>query len=507
MGADAPVLELRGASKRFGAVQALADVSLTLRAGRVTALCGENGAGKSTLSSIASGLLRPDAGEILVDGIPVTFGSARDAYEAGVRLAPQELVLCPNLSVAENISVGRLPGTAGILDVGRMREIAVERLGRLGHPIPVDAPVADLSVVDQACVQIARAVAPGARVLIVDEPTAPMSDLEAERFLAMLQRLVAGGLAVVYVSHRLDEVFRLADDVVVLRDGRVVADWPRAEVDRGRLVRAMVGDRDLSVARRTGARGEAALKVSGLRYRRVRDVSFTAHEGEILALYGIAGSGREDVGLAVVGAARREAGEVEVRGRAVATFRKAIDAGVGYVPAERRAQGLVLGMSVRENLTLAMLGQLSRAAVVRARDERRTAVEWIQNLSIATPSREQPVGLLSGGSQQKVLLARWLAAGSRVLVLEEPTRGVDVATKAEIYRLLRRLADDGGAILVVSSDVEEVAAVADRTIVLRDGIVTGEFVGADEATIAEAALLDDAHAGGRPLATAAGGAR
>jgi len=488
--ADAPIFELRGISKRFGAVRALVDVSVQLYAGRVTALCGENGAGKSTLSSIASGLLRPDAGEILVDGEPVTFGSVRDAYDVGVRIAPQELVLCPNLTVAENIGIGRLPGRAGLLDAGRMRAVAAERLARIGHPISPDAPVGELSVVDQACVQIARSVAPGARVLIVDEPTAPMSDSEAERFLAMVQRLAADGLAIVYVSHRLDEVFRLAHDVVVLRDGRLVASWPRDEVDRTRLVRAMVGDRDLTVVNRRGDRGEPALRVRRLRYRRARDVTFTAHAGEILAVYGIAGSGREDVGLAIVGAARRESGDVQVRGRSVTAFRQAIDAGVGYVPAERRAQGLVLGMSVRENLTLAMLGQLSRAMVIRAREERSTAADWVRNLSIATPSPEKLVGLLSGGSQQKVLLARWLAAGSRVLVLEEPTRGVDVATKAEIYRLLRRLSDDGGAILVVSSDVEEVVAVADRTIVLRDGLVAGEFVGADEATIAEAALLD-----------------
>jgi rhamnose transport system ATP-binding protein len=487
-----PVLALRGVSKRYGTVQALDGVSVELRRGRIVALCGENGAGKSTLSAIAAGLVRPDAGALELDGEPVVFGSAREAHEAGVRIAPQELVVCPNLTVAENVGLGRFPRRGPVLDGAALRRVAIERLQQLGHPIDPDAVAGELTVVEQACVQIARAVAPGVRVLIVDEPTAPMSDAEADRFMTMIRRLADEGLAIVYVSHRLDEAFRLADEIVVLRDGRLVAAWPRDEVDRGMLVRAMVGDRDLTVARRRGARGgHAVLRVEGLASRRLREASFTVHRGEIVGVYGIAGSGREDLGPAVVGAQRPDDGRVHAGETVIRDVRTAIAAGVGFVPAERRTQGLILERSVGENVTLGMLRRLARWLVMRAGEERRTAQDWIDRLAIATPSPSKPVGLLSGGSQQKVVLARWLAAGSRVLVLDEPTRGVDVATKAEIYRLLRGLADDGGAVLVITSDVEEVVAVSDRTLVLRRGRIVRELHHTTEAEVAESALIED----------------
>lgn len=486
-----PLFELRGVSKSFGAVRALRDVSLGLRWGAVTALCGENGAGKSTLAAVCAGLLRPDYGELRLDGLPVVFDSPADAHKSGIRIAPQELVLCPNLSVAENICLGDSPGRGGIIDRSAMRAVATERLDRLGHPISPEMLVGDLTIVEKAFVQVARAIAPGERVLIVDEPTAPMSSREADLLMSMIQRLAADGLAIVYVSHRLDEVFRLADDVVVLRDGQLIASWPRRDTSPAMLVRAMVGDRDLTLAdRRERQDGEEALIVDNLRYRAVHDVSFTLRFGEILAVYGILGSGREDLGVAVVGAVKRGAGRVVAKGRVLKGFHDAISSGIGYVPPERRAQGLVLGMSVRENLTLAMLSKLAPATVMRSRRERVVAQAWIRRLAIATPTSETPVGFLSGGSQQKVLLGRWLAAEKRVLVLEEPTRGVDVATKAEIYRLLRLLADGGGAILIISGDVQEVVAVGDRVLVLRGGTVAAEFTGADETTVAEVALLE-----------------
>jgi ABC-type sugar transport system ATPase subunit len=487
-----PVLTFRSVSKRYGAVRALQDVNAEIHRGRVVALCGENGAGKSTFAAVAAGLIRPDEGELLLDGKVVTFGSARDAQQAGVRLIPQELVLCPNLTAAENIGIGKLPARAGIVDMGAARRVARERLGRLGSQLDPDASVSTLSVAEQASVQIARAIAPGVRVLVVDEPTAPMSNAEADRFMTMIKNLADEGIAIVYVSHRLGEVVRLADEVLVLRDGERVAGWSRGAVDRAAIVRAMVGDRDMSVVHRRGAaRGAPVLVAEGLARGRVRDASITLHEGEILAVYGIAGSGREDLALALAGAARRQAGTVCVRGRPIAHLRDAISAGVGLVPAERRSQGLIPERSVRENVTLAMLSQLSRATVIRRAKELRTANHWIARLAIATSSPDKPVRQLSGGSQQKVLLARWLAAGSRVLILDEPTRGVDIATKAEIYRLLRGLADEGGAVLAITSDVEEVIALADRTLVMRDGNIVRELTDTTEAEVAEAALVAD----------------
>ncbi len=486
-----PVLVVDSVNKAYGAVEALKDVSLSVAAGEVVALCGENGAGKSTLARTVAGLVRPDTGRILVDGVERHLGSVVDAHAAGIRIAPQELTLAPSLSVAENICMGRLPRRAlGIVDRGAMRELARARLRDLGIAIDVDRPVERLSVLHKTLVQIARSMTPGARLLIVDEPTAPMSGPEVDQLLAVLGRLTSAGIAVLYISHRLDEVFRIADRVAVLRDGRLVADFPRARLTRSALADAMVGGRSLEIGHRSAtATDQVALSVRGLTAGNMRDLTFVVRTHEIVAIYGVSGSGREDVGMAIIGGVPSEAGGVEVAGQVVVGGpRHAFDAGLGYVPSERRSQGLVPEFSIRENLTLAVLRRLTRHGVLDRSAERAMVGTWMSHLRIAAPSSDVGVMRLSGGNQQKVLLARWLAHGSRVLVLEEPTRGVDIATKAEIYRIIRQLADGGVAVLVISSDLEEVALVADRVLVLRDGWLAAELRGATESEIARVAL-------------------
>lgn len=486
-----PVLLVSHLVKRFGAVEALRDVSLRVDPGEVVALCGENGAGKSTLARAVAGLLRPDSGSIAVDGVERHLGSVAESYAAGIRIAPQELTLAPNLSVAENISMGHLPRRLGVLvDGSVMRRQATERLADLGIELDVDRRVERLSVLQKTFVQIAHSMTPGARLLIVDEPTAPMSGPEVDQLLAVLGRLTATGIAVLYISHRLDEVFRIADRAVVLRDGRLVADFDRASLTREALAGAMVGERSLDIGHRNAAPTDAeALRVEHLASSTLRDLSFSVRTHEIVAIYGVSGSGREAVGMAIIGALPASGGEVRVQGQPVAGGpRAAFDAGLGYVPAERRSQGLIPEFSIRENLSLAVLRRLSRFGLLDRRAERRLVGHWMDALRIVAPSSEVRVTRLSGGNQQKVLLARWLAHQSSVLILEEPTRGVDIATKAEIYRVLRQLADDGAGVLVISSDLEEVALVGDRVLVLRGGTLVAELRGADEAAIARAAL-------------------
>jgi rhamnose transport system ATP-binding protein len=357
-----PVLVVERITKLYGAVEALREVSLTVAPGEVVALCGENGAGKSTLARAVAGLVRPDVGRILVDGVERQLGSVAEAHAAGVRIAPQELTLAPGLSVAENISMGRLPRRAfGIVDHRAMRQLARARLADLGIDVDVDRPVERLSVLHKTLVQIARSMTPGARLFIVDEPTAPMSGPEVDQLLAVLARLTAAGIAVLYISHRLDEVFRIAQRVVVLRDGRLVADFGRAELTRTALAGAMVGGRSLEISHRTAAATERiALQIRGLRFGIVADLAFEVCTHEIVAVYGVSGSGREGIGMAIIGASPVEAGTVEIGGVAVTGGpRQAFDAGLGYVPAERRSQGLVPEFSIRENLSLAVLRRLN----------------------------------------------------------------------------------------------------------------------------------------------------
>ena len=490
----APVIDGRGLSKRFGAVQALADADLAVHEGEVVALVGENGAGKSTLVKILAGLLAPDDGELRVDGEPTTLTSARDAKAAGVRLAPQELQLALDISVTENLLLGELPvrGWPRRVDWAAAHLAAHDRLATLGAPpIDVRSTVASLSVVEKAFVQIARAMDASTRVMILDEPTAPMDSREVDQLLEVLRQITRSGTAVLYISHRLQEIFALCDRAVVLRDGAVVARFDAEEMTTDGLVDAMVSGRSTSFAheeRRTTPGTVPALAARDVRAGRVDVAALDIAPGEVAAIYGSLGSGREQIARVLVGL-EGDLGSLQLYGTGVTTTTPAIlRAGVGFVPAERRSEGLVLERPVRENLTLAMLDQLSSYAVVDRRRESRVVEEWMGALQIASDGPDAPVASLSGGSQQKVLLSRWLAAGSRVLVLEEPTRGVDVATKSEIYRTLHRHAAEGGAVLIVSSDIEEVARVSHRVLVMRRGAIVAELAGASESRIAREAM-------------------
>lgn len=489
----ATALELIDIDKRFGGVYALRKVSLRVRPGEVLALAGENGAGKSTLVGVASGRIEQDAGDMFVDGRPFTWGGPHAAAEAGIRLVPQELMLCPDLTVYENVLLGQLPRVGRVfLNQRAARAIARRRLEQLGvhGDIDIDAPVARLPVVQRAFVQIARSLTPGASVLLIDEPTAPMDARAVESFMNAVKALTASGVAIVYISHRLEEIFQLADRICVMRDGMMAAELTATQMTQQNVINAMVGGRELRALDAAPRQaGEPALVARGLAARGLVDVSLTVAVGEVLAVYGISGSGREQLGSALVGATKRTGGSVEVGGTPLkrGSVADAVAHGLGYVPAERRSQGLDLEASVASNLTLAMFRTLARLGFVRKETLERAAAAWIESLRIRTPSAATRTGSLSGGSQQKVLLARWLAAKSRVLVLEEPTRGVDVATKAEIYNLLHDMARGGAAVLVITSDIEEAAVVTDRVLVMRQGRVAAELHRPSQADLARAA--------------------
>jgi ABC-type sugar transport system ATPase subunit len=486
-------LELQRIVKHFGGVQAVRGVTVNVAHREVLALLGENGAGKSTLVGVAAGRLVPDSGQVLVDGVDITgLGPAR-ASHAGVRLVPQELMLCKDMSVVDNVLLGQQPRVGRLfLNRDAARRETRRRLAVLGvTDLDLDASVGTLSVVDQAFVQIARAFTVGTKVLLIDEPTSPMDDKEVDRFLAVLTKLKESGTSIIYISHRLDEVFRLADRAAILRDGSLVAELSGAEMTRKAVVSAMVGGRTLRDVRPEAMLeyGEVALTCEGISGRGVHRVDFTVRKGEIACIYGISGSGREEIGGLIAGAVKLKSGRVVI-GNAVVRRGSVADSvahGMGYVPAERRTQGLILESTVASNMTLAVLKRLARFGFLASSAPVAVAREWVDRLQIRTRSVKTPVGSLSGGSQQKVLLSRWLVADSEVLVLEEPTRGVDVGTKAEIYHLLGELARQGKAVLVVTSDIEEATLVSERVLVMRSGRIAGELTSPTQEELALAA--------------------
>ncbi len=491
-------MELRadGLVKRHPGVLALDGVAIAVHGGEVHAVVGENGAGKSTLMRILSGATRPDSGRITVDGRTMHFRSPREAHATGIRMIHQELSLVPALSVAENICLGAEPAWRGVVDRGRqagMAHAALQRLGQGG--LDVDTPVRSLSLAARQMTEIAKAMAQNARVLILDEPTAILAQDETDVLFAVIAQLRAAGTAVVYISHRLDEIFQIADRVTVLRDGRVVSTSPVASITRGDIVRQMVG-RELSAGYPApgGVPGEELLRLDDVSTGPVHQASLTVRRGEIVALVGLVGAGRSELVQAVFGAAPLSAGAMFVAGAAYTpgSPRDAIAAGVGLLPEDRKRQGLVLMAAVRENVVLACEGRLAHAGVVDRDAERQAVAEWIETLAIRTPSQDQAVRLLSGGNQQKVVLARWLLAHSRLLLFDEPTRGIDVGAKAEIYAVMRHLADAGAGILMVSSDLPEALGMADRILVLRNGRIVGRLPrGATEEEVA-ALMLGEA---------------
>jgi ribose transport system ATP-binding protein len=479
-----PLLQARGICKAFPGVQALADVHLEVQAGEVLAVVGENGAGKSTLMKILGGVQRPDQGDILLSGQSTRLNSVQDAERRGIVLIHQELNLAEHLDVAGNVFLGREPTWGGILRLihPRIYEEAAAITRRLGLTCSPRAIVGDLTVGQRQLVEIARALSLKSRLLILDEPTSSLTENETARLFDVIQDLKNDGISVVYISHRLKEVEAIADRVVVLRDGRNAGELPRQEIRHANIVRLMVGRELKQFFPRTRPPVDRSqpplLEVRGLRYApRQTPISFDLRAGEIVGLAGLMGAGRTELAETLFGVRPRLGGDILLDGAACTIRRpaQAIAAGILLVPEDRRHQGLVLEESVKNNISLPSLKSVSHCGLVSPTRERRLAQGMVDRLRVRTPTLEQLAGLLSGGNQQKVVLAKWLCRSPRVLILDEPTRGIDVGAKAEIYALMDQLARDGLAILMISSDLEEVLGMSDRVLVMNEGRLAGEI--------------------------------
>ncbi|MGW7491171.1 sugar ABC transporter ATP-binding protein [Streptomyces sp. NPDC054786] len=487
------VLAVRGLTKTFPGVLALDGVDFAVRAGEVHALVGENGAGKSTLIKVLTGVHRPDRGALCHRGAPVRFATPLHAQKAGISTIYQEVNLIPLMSVARNLFLGREPRTRlGLIDFGRMHRAAGAALDELGVHVKVRKPLHTLGVGAQQMVALARARALDARVVIMDEPTSSLEPREVATLFGVIRTLREQGVAVVYVSHRLDELYAICDSVTVLRDGRTVHTGPLAGLDRLRLVSLMLG-RDMGEVRTEGVTEFSGTSAMTVREplltateltvpHRLRGVSLAVRPGEVVGLGGLLGSGRSETVKAIAGALPAS-GRITVAGLPVRTgsTAAALRAGISLLPEDRKAEGILPGLSVRENIALAALPRLTRFGLVSRPRLDRVVDTFVQRLNIKASGPDQKVGELSGGNQQKVLLARWLAMHPRVLLLDEPTRGIDVGAKAEVQRLIDELAADGLGVLLISSDVEELIEGADRVVVLKDGAVVGELAG-DEVT-------------------------
>ena len=482
------MLEIKSVSKHFPGVRALHDVSFEVSHGEVHALIGENGAGKSTLMKILSGVYTDYEGELRLQGQPLSLAGPRDAQRRGIAIIHQELNLIPELTVAENIFLGREPRTAaGLLDVTSMERESRALLDRLHLAIPPDRPVKWLRVGEQQLVEVAKALSLDARVLILDEPTSALSQTEIDRLFAVIAALKDHGVTMIYISHKFDEIFRIADRVTVLRDGECIGTRSIAESDQQSLIRMMVG-RSLSdlFPKEVATVGDEALRVENLSLlsdgrggRTLSDISFNVRRGEILGIGGLMGAGRTELLETLFGVhpAQRVRGRIEIAGqeRRITTPREAIRAGLAFVTEDRKSQSLILKLSVAHNLTLAALNRFLRFNVVRSRDENDAVERSIEQLRIKTPSSNIDVDKLSGGNQQKVALAKCLLTRPRVLLLDEPTRGIDIGAKVEIYGLISRLAQDGAAIVIASSELLELLAMCDRILVLCEGRLTAEL--------------------------------
>jgi simple sugar transport system ATP-binding protein/ribose transport system ATP-binding protein len=502
---DPPHVEARALSKSFGGVQALREVSVEIARGSIHALVGENGAGKSTLGKVIAGVLSQDAGELLVDGRPVHFRSPRDGLDLGVTMIAQEISLVPSRSVIENVFLGIESRRMYVLDRRGLRARYAELRRDVGFDIPPHVPVGALRLADQQKVEIMRAVARRAQLIVMDEPTAALTAEESQQLFAEVRALRERGTTIVYVSHFLDEVLGLVDTVTVLRDGKLVKTVPAARETPASLVTAMLG-RPMEMAfppkSAPPADARVVLSVDGLETRKLlREISFDVRAGEIVGLAGLVGSGRSEVAHALFGADRRTAGEIRLDGEklALTSPRQAVHKGIALLPESRKEQGLLMGRSITENVTLPHLQAVSRLGVKRGRHERGETAELIRKLDVRTPRSSTSVDALSGGNQQKVLFAKWLFKPPKLLIADEPTRGVDVGAKRAIYELIHSLAASGMAVLLISSELEEVLGLAHRVVVLRAGRIEARLEGdeiTEEAVMAAAFATELATAGG-----------
>ena len=502
MTAAGPLLAATALAKSFAGVRALDGISFDLRAGEVHAVVGENGAGKSTLIKIITGAERPDAGDLVVAGRVVPHMTPAIARALGIAVIYQQPSLFPHLTVAENIALAlERGGVWRRVDWAARNRRAGELLGRIGATVAPERLVETLSMPEQQIVEIAKTIGADAKIVLMDEPTASLTEREVERLLAVVGVLRGHGVGVIYISHRLEEIFAVADRITVLRDGRTVATRPAAAVDRGELIHLMVG-REVSAVfpKRAVALGEPALEVRRLTSRAagIRDVSLTVRRGEIVGLAGLVGSGRTQLAETIFGLTPPDAGEIILDGRElrIGSPADAIRAGIAYVPEDRRQHGVVLDMSVAANASLASLHKVSRHGLIDRRAERAQAQDYVERLRIKTPSVLADVGTLSGGNQQKVALARWLSTGPSVILLDEPTQGVDVGSKAEIHGLMQMLAERGLAILMISSELPEILGMSDRIAVMHGGTIRGELTRAEatQARILSLALDQEGHA-------------
>ena len=484
--ARVPVLALRDISKSFGSIRALRSAQLDLYPGEVHALMGENGAGKSTLVKIIAGMHAPSGGQILVAGQETRLPSPRAATQAGIAVVHQELLLFPELTVAENVFSGHYPRRGGVIDWAGMRARARDLLADLDcHDLDVDRRVGTLSVAMRQRGEIARALNQNARVLILDEPTAALGESDAERLLEIVLRLRRRGVGIVYVSHRMNEIFRIADRMTVLRDGSWIGTREAASTTEADLVSMMVGRAvDQVFPKISVPIGGPVLQVAGLTGGPlVRDASFTLHRGEILGIAGLVGSGRTELAQTLFGITPAKSGTIRLNGQdlRIGSPRAARDAGIAYVPEDRGHQGLVKPMTIRENISMAVLDRISPAGFVRRAHEAQLARRGFDRLGVRAAGIEQPVGQLSGGNQQKVVIAKWLETGPSVLILDEPTRGIDVGAKSEIHRLMGEMVSRGLSIIMISSELPEVLAMSDRILVIAEGRITATLT-RDQAT-------------------------
>ncbi|CAN5539076.1 sugar ABC transporter ATP-binding protein [soil metagenome] len=491
---ETPPLELVQARKSFGAVKALVNGSVSLRAGESHALLGENGAGKSTLVKILAGVYQPDGGELLIDGSPVVLSGPAASREAGISIIYQEPTLFPDLTVAENIFMGRQPvGRGRVIDRAAMNDAARAVFARLGVELDPARPARGLSVADQQLVEIAKALSLNARVLVMDEPTAALTNVEVKRLFDVMDTLRSQGAAVLFISHRLEEVFASCQRVTIMRDGAFVRTALIEELTIDDIIRSMVGrDLDSLFPKTETVPGEVVLEVDNLCSENVfYDISFSVRRGEVVALAGLVGAGRSEVARAIFGIDTRTSGSVRMNGADLPAHspQAAMAAGIPLVPEDRRQQGLVMDLGIDQNVALASMRRLSHLGLIRRVSERKLAATWAERLQLKFGRMKNPVSTLSGGNQQKVVLGKWLARGPSLLIIDEPTRGIDVGTKAEVHRILDGLVAEGMAILMISSELPEVLGMADRVLVLHEGRMTAQLsrAEADEDSVMRAA--------------------